>query len=165
MSNFNVEKTFDFVRTNQRWNMMLIQRWSMTLKQRWNLTLFQLWNLTWFQRWNLPLFQRWNLTLKQHWKCVVYPTLKSITLYQRWKLVVQRRDLKSTLKQRWNNSVALNMFLPLARSKSLWSRRLTFYWTVNGYLHVICTYMQGQYLNDAFYLQHPALLIYLNPKF
>ena len=37
-SHFNVEKTFNFAKTNQRWNL--------TLFQRWNLTLFQCWNLT-----------------------------------------------------------------------------------------------------------------------
>ena len=79
-SNFNVEKTFDFVKMYQRWNLTLFQRWNLalfqrrntTLFQRWNLTLFQCWNLTLFQRWNLPLFQRWNPKLIQRWNLTLF---------------------------------------------------------------------------------------------
>ena len=45
-SNFDVEKTFDFVKLNQCWNLTLFHRLNLTLFQRWNPTLFQRWNLT-----------------------------------------------------------------------------------------------------------------------
>ena len=89
--NFNVEKTFDFVKTNQHWNLTLFQRWTLTFQrwtlvlfQRWNLTLFQLWNMTLLQRWYMTLFQRWNLTLFQLW---------NMTLLQRWYMTLFQRNV------------------------------------------------------------------------
>ena len=40
-SNFNVEKTFDFVKMNQRLNLALFQRRNTTLFQRWNMTFYR----------------------------------------------------------------------------------------------------------------------------
>ena len=93
------EKTFEFVKTNQRWNMTLFQRWNMTF-QRWNLALFQRLNMTLFQHWNLTLFQRRNSTLFQR---------RHLALFQRWYLTwFQRWNL--TLKQRWKWVVFMGCF-------------------------------------------------------
>ena len=82
---FNGEKTFGFVKTNQRWNMTLSQHWNMTLFQRWNMPLFQRWTMTLFQHWN-PTFQRWNLTL-----------FRSITAYVAFILQLSYRKLSYTI--------------------------------------------------------------------
>ena len=85
---FNVEKTFDFVKTKQHWNMTLFQRRNMTL----------------FKRWNLTLFQRWNLTLKQCWNWVISPNVETNNVVSTLKIGCStsrpKINLKTTLKQR-----------------------------------------------------------------
>ena len=105
-SNFNVEKTFDFVKTNQRWSITLFQRWNLTLFQCWNLTLFQLWNLTCFnvEIWRCLNVDIWRFNV-EIWRCF------NVEIWRWFKVEIWRYFI--VMFRSWNDVLKWVVFLTL----------------------------------------------------